>query len=140
MIHKVIKYLFICLLFVAPASLFAQELSEEEMNREKKFRESIDKMVENYENDLKLEDWQVFYVDSILTHDFTALTEELQQMNKAKVENPDLYQMSQDKWMEQMYNAFRKVLDDKQWAKYLKNGASKDKKGRDKRAANRNSK
>lgn len=140
MIHKVIKYLFICLLFCAPVNLFAQELSEEEMNREKKFRESIDKMVENYENDLKLEDWQVFYVDSILTHDFTALTEELQQMNKAKVENPDLYQMSQDKWMEQMYNAFRKVLDDKQWAKYLKNGASKDKKSRDKRAANRNSK
>lgn len=140
MIHKVIKYLFICLLFVSPAGLFAQEMTKEEMDREKQFRETIDKMVENYEKDLKLEGWQVFYVDSILTHDFTALSEEIRQMSKAKVENPDLYQAVQDKWMEQTYNAFHKILDEKQWARYLKNGASKDKKSRDKRAENRKTK
>ena len=137
--YKFIKYLFICLLFVAPTVMFAQEQTKEEMDREKQFRENIDKMVENYENDLKLEGWQVFYVDSILTHDFTALSEELKQMSKAKVENSDLYQAVQDKWMEQMYNAFHQVLDEQQWARYLKNGASKNKKNRDKRAANRQS-
>ena len=139
-IHKVIKYLFICLLFVAPASLFGQEQTKEEMDREKQFRESLDKMVENYENDLKLEPWQVFYVDSILTHDFTALSEEVKMMSKARVENPDLYQAARDKWMEQIYNAFHQVLDEKQWARYLKNGAAKDKKNRDKRAENKNKK
>ena len=135
MIHKVIKYLFICLLFVSPAGLFAQEMTKEEMDREKQFRETIEKMVENYENDLKLEGWQVFYVDSILTHDFTALSEEIRQMSKAKVENPDLYQAVQDKWMEQIYNAFHKILNEEQWTKYLKQGAARDKKNRDKRKA-----
>ncbi len=115
-------------------------MSKEEMDREKKFREGIDKLVENYENDLKLEGWQVFYVDSILTHDYTAMNEEMKQMSSAKVENPDLYQVVQDKWMEQIYNSFHKILDEKQWARYLKNGASRDKKNRDKRAAKRTAK
>ena len=35
--------------------------------------------------------------------------------------------------MEQMYQALRKVFDDKQWTKYLKSGAARDKKMRDKR-------
>ena len=140
MTHKVIKYFFICLLFSLPFNLFGQEMSKEETDREKKFREGIDKLVENYENDLKLEGWQVFYVDSILTHDYTAMNEEMKQMSSAKVENPDLYQVVQDKWMEQIYNSFHKILDEKQWARYLKNGASRDKKNRDKRAAKRTAK
>ena len=41
--------------------------------------------------------------------------------------------------MEQIYNAFSKVFDEDQWAKYLKQGAAREKKARDKRAAKRKS-
>jgi hypothetical protein len=36
-----------------------------------------------------------------------------------------------------MYEAFHKVLDEKQWARYLKNGGEREKKNREKRAAKR---
>ena len=87
--------------------------------------------------DYKLEDWQIFYVDSIMTHDFLAMNEELQQLQKTKATNTELYQQIQDKWMDQMYEAFHKVLDEKQWARYLKNGGEREKKNREKRAAKR---
>ena len=87
---------------------------------------------------LELEDWQSFYVDSILTHDYDALRVELKSLQAAKMSNADVYQQVQDKWAEQIYVALQKVLDEKQWAKYLKNGAAREKKARDKRAAKRN--
>ena len=105
------------------------------MKAEKKFRETLETIIEKYENDYKLESWQVFYLDSILTHDYKALTAEMRSMGKSGVENPDLYQEVQDKWQEQIYNSLSKVFNEEQWAKYLKSGAAKDKKARDKRKA-----
>ena len=134
--YKAIKIFIICLLFAAPAA-FAQEQTKEEMEQEKKFRESLDQLIEKYETDFKLESWQVFYVDSILTHDYSALTEEIKAMGKSKVENPDLYQAVTDKWSEQIYNSLHRVFDEQQWNKYLKSGAAKEKKARDKRKEKR---
>lgn len=133
--YKAIKYFFICLSLLLPAVSFAQEMSKEEIEAEKKFREGIDSIIEKYESDLKLESWQVFYLDSILTHDFQALGDEMKSMGKSGVENPDLYIEVQDKWQEQIYNSLSKVFDEEQWARYLKSGAGKEKKARDKRKA-----
>ena len=49
--------------------------------------------------------------------------------------NFDIYTRTSDKWAENIYVAFRKVLNDNQWDKYLKNGAARDKKAREKRKA-----
>ena len=108
--------------------------AEEEI---KQMREAIDQTVENYERILELEDWQSFYVDSILTHDYEAMRQEVKGMRDAKMTNTEGYQRVQDKWAEQVYNAFQKVFNEEQWAKYLKTGAARDKKSRDKRAAKR---
>ena len=95
--------------------------------------------VTKLETSLDLETWQVFYVDSILTHDYQAMRDELMVKSAAKVSNTDIYVQIQDKWMEQIYNAFSKVFDEDQWTKYLKQGAAREKKARDKRAAKRKS-
>ena len=113
-----------------------QPQSEEEVARQ--LRETIDQTISNYEKMLGLEDWQTFYVDSILTHDYEALRNELKGLQAAKMSNTDVYQQVQDKWAEQVYVAMQKVLDEKQWEKYLKAGAAREKKARDKRAAKRN--
>lgn len=123
----------ICLLFVS-VSLFAQQKPEDE---EKQFRTSIDNRIEYLTGLLDLEDWQVFYMDSILTHDYTAMRDDLKALNEAKSTNQDNYIRVQDKWMEKIYQSLLGVFDEAQTAKYLKNGAAREKKARDKREAKR---
>ena len=119
-------------------SLSAQEGPKSEAEQEKEIYEAIQTQVENYEQTLNLEYWQVFYVDSILTNNTRAVAEAFKAMNASRVSNPDLYMDVKDKWAEKTYEAFRKVLNDEQWAKYLKTGAARDKKTRDKRVAKKN--
>ena len=134
--YKAIKYFAICVLSLLPFCAFAQQqLSEEE--ELKQFREAIDKTVDNYTDQFDLEIWQTFYVDSILTHDYEAMRDELKGMQAAKMTNSDAYTRVQDKWAEQIYVALQKVFNEEQWAKYLKSGAAREKKARDKRAAKR---
>ena len=117
-----------------PCALHAQELGSE---TDEQLREVIEHQIETYTDLLDLEYWQVFYVDSIMTHDYTAMTAELQELSDSKVTNTEAYERIQDKWAEQMYNAYREVFNDQQWQKYLKAGAARDKKTRDKREARR---
>jgi hypothetical protein len=137
MMYKAIKFFGIAAMLLLPFLAGAQQPQSEE-EAAKQMREAIDQTIENYERLLGLEDWQTFYVDSILTHDYEALRAEVKALQVAKMSNADVYQQVQDKWAEQVYVAMQKVLDEKQWEKYLKNGAARDKKARDKRAAKRN--
>lgn len=117
----------------ASAQVQSQNPEDRIRELEKGIQESVDKFADSY----KLEDWQVFYVDSIMMHDFKAMDEELQLLQKTKATNTDLYQQIQDKWTEQMFNAFQKVLNEDQWKRYLKNGAERERKNREKREAKR---
>lgn len=125
----------ITLALFAGMSLWAQSQEEQAAERTKKLYESIDTQVENATTALDLEDWQVFKIDSILTHDMLAMSQEFDELSAQKVSNSSLYMESQDRWMEQIYNAYHEVLNEEQWAKHLKNGAARAKKARDKRAA-----
>ena len=134
--YKSMKFFVTLALFLLPLGVFAQQMSEEE--QAKKLAEAIEREVDHHAENLDLEDWQVFYVDSILTANYKGMMDELGELNRSKVSNPDLFVMDQDKWMEKTYVAFEKVFDENQWAKYLKSGAAKEKKSRDKREAKRN--
>lgn len=90
---------------------------------------------ERLERLLGLEYWQVFYVDSTLQHDFQAMKDELEELSKAKVSNSSMYVAVQDKWMEKIDSTYRKFFTDSQWKAYLKSGAAKLQKARDKRKA-----
>ena len=137
MMYKAIKFFWIGALLLLPLLAGAQQQPQTEEEEIKQMREAIDRSVDGYVNLLDLEDWQTFYVDSILTHDYEAMRQELKGMRDAKMTNSDGYQRVQDKWAEQVYVSFQKVLNEEQWAKYLKAGAARDKKSRDKRAAKR---
>lgn len=130
------KYIYTLLLLLLPLCVFAQEQKTPEQ-QEKEFREAIEKEVDRYADNLDLDDWQVFYVDSILTYNYTAMQKEMMELSSAKVSNSDIYFIAQDKWMEAIYMAFQKIFTEEQWNKYLKGGALRDKKARDKRAAKR---
>lgn len=121
---------FLLALVCLPASAQSGQKKED---KEKKMDEFIKNQVSNLENSLKLETWQTFYVDSILNHDYRAMQEELDNLSSAKVSNTDIYIRTQDKWNEQIYQALSKVMNEAQWNKYLKMGAAREKKFRDKR-------
>ena len=134
--YKSIKFFWIGALLLLPLWLGAQQLQNEEEEL-KQMREAIDRTVESYETLLDLEDWQTFYVDSILTHDYDALRLELKSMQAAKMSKSAVSSQVPDKWAAQISVSLQKVLNEEQWAKYLKSGAAREKKSRDKRAAKR---
>ena len=82
---------------------------------------------------LDLEDWQTFYVDSTLKHDFPAMMEEFTQLQTSKVSNTSIYQDVRDRWMDQIDATYKRIFTEEQWAAYLKSGAGKAQKAREKR-------
>ena len=103
--------------------------------KEKQLMEYIDKEVKRLSDLLDLEYWQEFYVDSTLTHDLHAMQEELEDFQKAKVGNTDLYVVVQDKWMQQIDDTYKRFFTEEQWKKYWKNSGQRAQKARDKRKA-----
>ena len=101
--------------------------------QEKQMMEFIDKEVKRLSDLLDLEYWQEFYVDSTLTHDYHAMSEEMLKMQVAKVENSDLYTNVRDKWLEQIDATYKRIFNEAQWKKYWKSGAERAQKARDKR-------
>ena len=134
--YKSIKFFGITALLLLPLYAGAQQQTND-AEEIKQMREAIDRQVDNYTTMLDLEVWQTFYLDSILTHDYEALRLELKALRDSKVSNSDIYLQAQDKWAEQIYTALQKVFNEQQWDKYLKSGAAREKKSRDKRAAKR---
>ena len=109
-------------------SLFAQEQKDAP-----DMIEIAEKEADRLQHLLDLEDWQVFYVDSTLKHDFPAMQEEIMKLQSAKVSNSSMYVTVQDKWMERIDNSYRKFFSTAQWEAYMKSGAAKLQRAREKR-------
>lgn len=135
--HKIVAAAAVASIFILGLAATAQERKESKITpeQEKKMTEFIQTQVDRLTDNLNLETWQTFYVDSIMNHDMRALQEELADLSSAKVSNTEIYIKVNDKWNEKIYNSMKAVLNETQWARYLKMGAAKDKKMRDKRAA-----
>ena len=123
-------------LLVLIPSLRAQEdkVPTTPEEKEKKLVEYIEKEVERLSASLEMEYWQEFYADSTMSHNLHAMQDELENLQKAAVQNPDMYIAVHDKWDEKTYEAFHGFLTPVQWDKYLKQGALRAKLARDKRA------
>ena len=131
------KYRLLSVIAILLLSVFAVRAQDQQPQtpeqKEKKLMEFVDKEVQRLSSLLQLEYWQEFYVDSTLTHDYKAMSEELEGMQRAKVENTDLYINVQDKWMEQIDRTYQKFFTEEQWEKYWKSGAKRAQEARDKR-------
>ena len=112
---------------------FAFGLSAQENEKPMETWERAEAEADRLQGALNLEDWQVFYVDSTLKHDYAALIAEVEKLQAAKVSNTAMYIAVQDKWMEKIDETYRKIFTDTQWAAYLKTGAAKAQKARAKR-------
>ena len=124
---------------IAMTAVFALAVSGQCFAQEQQEPPTVTEMAateaERLERLLELEYWQVFYVDSTLQHDFQAMKEEMEALQKAKVSNSAMYIAVQDRWMERIDSTYRKFFTDAQWKAYLKSGAAKQQKARAKRKA-----
>ena len=123
-------------LLAGSVALNAQNQGQQtEEQKEKQRMEYIDNQVKKLVEQLDLEYWQEFYVDSTLTHDLVAMEEELADLQKTKVNNVDIYQSVQDKWMQQIDDTYKRFFNEEQWKKYWKSTGQRNQKARDKRKA-----
>ena len=121
------------LVFSVMALMSVAVLSAQEPEKQPDIYEQAEIEADRLQKVLDLEDWQVFYVDSTLKHDFPAMMADYDQLRKAKVANSAMYQDVQDKWMDQIDATYKKIFTPEQWAAYLKQGAAKAQKAREKR-------
>lgn len=129
---KKILFVLLSMLFFVSVNAYAQEQGEQKQPTPE---EMAAKEADRLADLLKLEYWQVFYVDSTLQHDYAAWQEEVKKLQAARVDNYDLYTITSDKWMEQIDKTYKKFFTQQQWAAYLKSGAAKQQKAREKRKA-----
>ena len=119
--------------------LWVPTLLAQEPEKPKEVWEQAEEEADRLQRVLDLEDWQVFYVDSTLKHDFPAMMAEYDKLRASKVSNSSLYIAVQDKWMDkwmdQIDATYKRIFTEKQWAAYLKSGAAKAQKARAKRKA-----
>lgn len=130
-------YHLLCLTAAGCLSVFSlaaqSQMPQTPEEREKQMLDAVDREVERLSKLLDLEYWQEFYVDSTLTYNFKAMTEELEGLQKARVENSSLYQSVQDKWMQETDDSYKRFFTEAQWKKYWKSGAERAWKAREKR-------
>lgn len=117
------------LIFSMLNSIEASAQEPDQMDYSARAEEETDRL----QRILDLEDWQAFYVDSTLQHDLTAMVVEIQSLQTSKVSNMSIYQQVQDKWMDHIDSTYHRIFTEEQWAAYLKSGAAKAQKARDKR-------
>ena len=114
---------------------FSVQAGAQEHDMQKTLIERAEEEADRLQRVLELEDWQVFYVDSTLKHDYPAMMAEYEKLQASKVSNSSLYIAVQDKWMDRIDATYRKIFNDQQWAMYLKSGAARAQKAREKRKA-----
>ena len=115
------------------ALLTASVLMAQEEEKPKDVFQQAEEEADRLQRVLDLEDWQVFYVDSTLKHDLPAMMAEYEKLRSSKVSNTSLYVAVQDKWLDTIDASYKKIFSAQQWAAYLKSGAAKAQKARQKR-------
>ena len=131
--HRFLTVILAAVLLLASASVSRAQNN----NQEPDMDQIINTQLENLTRMFKLDDVQVFFVDSILQYNFPAMNEEFDQTRKTGASNQDTYQAISDKWMAATDDAFQKIFTEEQWQKYMKSSYGKEKKRRDKRMQER---
>lgn len=125
---KLLKFFFCALLLSGAVTAKAQEQPQQ-----KSPEEIAEIEIGHWEAILKLSQTQIFYVDSILNHNYKAMFEEIEKMKAMGMQSPDTFRTIQGKWVEKNVVAMKGVLDEQQYIGYLKGiGRGKEyKKGKD---------
>ena len=131
------KHPFLSLLLTLALLAAAAPYTRAQEPQEPNIDEIINTQIDNLSRNFKLDDVQIFFLDSILQHNFPAMMDELGQAKKTGASNEETYQAISDKWMARTDEAIERLFSEDQWERYLKSSYGKEKKRRDKRMKER---
>lgn len=92
-------------------------------NQEQKQKTPVEiasEQADRFQRDLKLNDYQVFKVDSILQHNLSGVMAQFEQMKKGGLQNPESYREVQKNWQTKTDDAFEALFTLEQFDRYLK--------------------
>ena len=123
----------ITLLLIATIVLLGANSAFAQDDKEITPEEYAAKQVKSLTSKLQLTESQEFYVDSILTTNYVGLKNQIDDMQRSGMQDPENYRRCSEMWQDKTIAAMKKVLDEQQFIKYLKHiGKGKDyKKGKD---------
>ena len=127
---------YICCLvtfFVAMFSVSSWTASAQQQPEKMDLNQMAEQEADKLQKLLDLEDWQVFDVDSTLKANYALLQAEYDKLQRSKVTNSAIYQEAHDSCLDRIEAVYKKYFTEAQWAKYLKGGAAKQQKQREKR-------
>lgn len=125
------RYTILC--FLNAAALLCCNLANAQDPMEKSPEEMAIEQANRLENELNLNSTQLFYLDSILRHNYTELYAEIENARARGSQDQQTYKTLTEKWMQKTFDALKGVLDEQQYIRYLKlMGKGKEyKKGKD---------
>ena len=125
------RYAIVC--FLTAAALLCCNMANAQDPMEKSPEEMAIEQANRLENELNLNSTQMFYLDSILRHNYTELYAEIENARARGSQDQQTYKTLTEKWMQKTFDALKGVLDEQQYIRYLKlMGKGKEyKKGKD---------
>ena len=125
------RYTILCFLTIAAMLLVNSANAQDQ--QQKSPEEMAIEVANKMEGELKLNSTQMFYMDSILRHNYTELYADIENARARGSQDQQTYKALSEKWMQKTFDALKGVLDEQQYIRFLKfMGKGKEyKKGKD---------
>lgn len=125
------------ILLLAAALLLSAPAARAQEPQQPDIDQIIANQVDNLTRNFKLDEVQVFFIDSILQYNYRAMNEAFEEARKTGASNSETYQAISDEWMQATDEAFERFFTEDQWKKYMKSTYGKEKQRREKRMSER---
>ena len=125
------------ILLLAAALLLSAPAAQAQEPQQPDIDQIIANQVDNLTRNFKLDEVQVFFIDSILQYNYRAMNEAFEEARKTGASNSETYQAISDEWMQATDEAFERFFTEDQWKKYMKSTYGKEKQRREKRMSER---
>jgi hypothetical protein len=102
------------------AFLCCTQLSAQQQPEQKSPEEMAIDEANKLEKELMLNGAQLFYVDSTLRNNFMGLSDDMQALRTRGSQDMNSYNTIREKWINKTMEAFKGILDEQQYIKYLK--------------------
>ncbi|MBQ2133109.1 MAG: hypothetical protein II202_03380 [Bacteroidales bacterium] len=102
------------------AFLCSTQLSAQQQPEQKSPEEMAIDEANKLEKELLLNGAQLFYVDSTLRNNFMGLSDDMQALRTRGSQDMNSYNTIREKWINRTMEAFKGILDEQQYIKYLK--------------------
>ncbi len=121
---------FLSFLFIVTLTSLTLSAQQEQQEKPKSPVEVAAAQADKLLTELKLNGKQLFQVDSVLQSNLTGVSNEFERMKKGGISTNEAYMNVRDSWQLKTEEAFKLILTEEQFIKYMKYIGKMDSKGR----------